>query len=84
MAAGVGDSMTFAVETADASAHAAMLETQDLPGTGWEMTATDEFDDDAAADVEAAMEDEPDCATVKGLIGLGGIASPVPCRSECQ
>lgn len=63
----------FAVEDAEALAHAAMLDSADLPGDGWEVTAMDDFDDEDDGEFEEAMQNEPACSTISALSGLGGI-----------
>ncbi len=70
---GVDDDVFFAVDRADALAHAAILDATELPGAGWEQTAIDDFDDgeDDLA-FEEAMAGEPACATMEALSGFGG------------
>ena len=65
----------FAPANADALAHAALPAVADLPGSGWEITAQDDFgeDDDDDLDFETFAATEPACAQLSGLANLGGI-----------
>lgn len=63
----------FAADDADTLAHAALLDAADL-GPGWEVIGRDQFDDDDS-DFEAAMVDEPACATLAALDGLDGLGA---------
>jgi hypothetical protein len=71
------DGIFFNVNTANAAAHAAMVQPADLPGRGWEVTETDVSDDeDGSMDFMALASREPACSQITSLAsleGLGGI-----------
>lgn len=57
---GDGGGVTLDPAKADAIAHSAMLTVKDLPGTGWTLTETDEFDE-----AGLALGEGPACAKVE-------------------
>jgi hypothetical protein len=53
----------------------AMPEVEDLPGSGWRLTAEDDFDEDDNDEFSSQTEAEPACAEVRALEGFGKIFS---------
>jgi hypothetical protein len=66
----VGEAV-FDTQDADAAAHAALPAATDLPGTGWEVTARDEFDDDDD-EFDRYLEEEPACRQFAEMDDLPG------------
>jgi hypothetical protein len=69
------DSGGVVIEAADAGtvAHAGLPAVEDLPGSGWVVTAEDEFDSGGGAEFLAFIEGNPDCATLENLTALQGV-----------
>ncbi|MEZ4503807.1 MAG: hypothetical protein R3C39_14390 [Dehalococcoidia bacterium] len=62
----------FDPQSADAAAHDALLAAADLPGSGWEVTARDDFED-GDFDFEAAMSGVEACASMEQLAAFGSM-----------
>ena len=65
-----GPDAFFPPERVDELAHAVMLAEEDMPGTGWDVESTDNFDveDNPAADT--AFEMDPACAKFRDFEGI--------------
>jgi hypothetical protein len=73
---GGGDSSPFFDPAqADALAHQALPQQEDLPGSGWEVTAKDKFNDEDEDDgsFEELIASYPSCSHLSGLAELGGL-----------
>jgi hypothetical protein len=68
------DGLFFPPDDADALAHAALPQVSDLPGTGWDVTARDEFDNDSEEDeFDRALANEPACTELNAFESLEGV-----------
>ena len=65
----------FAPEQADSFAHGALPDVADLPGSGWEVIARDDFDEDDDDTFDAIAEREPICSGLRELEEIGGVFS---------
>ncbi|MGE0134612.1 MAG: hypothetical protein AB7L91_10930 [Dehalococcoidia bacterium] len=64
--------LAFPLDQADRVAHAALPRVSELPGTGWEVTARDEFssDSESRGEAERFMASDPACAAIAQLPGF--------------
>lgn len=70
-----GSSVTIAPEDAQRVASEAMPTVDELPGTGWQLIAEDNFGDDSSDgdDFWTYIQDEPACATLQDLAALESV-----------